>query len=76
MPTSVTEYNAKISGICDEQLFKLITNPCYFTAQRKDVQRAMLFDLAGNIDEEDIVGGNEDFAALLRNLTEIGRAHV
>ncbi len=69
VPTSVTEYNAKISGICDEQLFKLITNPWYFTAQRKDVQRAMLFDLAGNIDEEDIVGGNEDFAALLRNLT-------
>lgn len=69
VPTSVTEYNAKISGICDEQLFKLITNPWYFTAQKKDVQRAMLFDLAGNIDEEDIVGRNEDFAALLRNLT-------
>jgi len=69
VPTSVTEYNAKISGICDEQLFKLVTNPWYFTTQKKDVQRAMLFDLAGNIDEEDIVGGNEDFAALLRNLT-------
>lgn len=42
VPYSVKEYEAKVSEICDEQVFKLITNPLFFTSQKKDFQRGML----------------------------------
>lgn len=69
VPCSVKEWNEKIASICPEQVFKFITNPSYFTSQKADVQRAMLFDMAGNISDADIAAGNPDFAALLAALT-------
>ena len=69
VPVSAKEYKAKIAEICDEQVFKFATNPLYFTSQKMDVQRAMLFRMAGEINVSDIVNGNEDFAALLANIT-------
>lgn len=69
VPCTVTEYDAKVRSLCDEQVFKLITNPLYFTSQRKDFQRTMLIQLAGDITMEDIVGDNADFAELVNHLT-------
>lgn len=69
VPCSLTEYNAKIAEICPENMFKFITNPLYFTSQKPDVQRAMLFQMAGNVNDEDIARGNEEFEALLKSLT-------
>lgn len=69
VPLSLKEWNGKISSLCSEQVFKFITNPFYFTSQKPDVQRAMLFRMAGEISDADIAAGNEDFTALLANLT-------
>lgn len=69
VPMSVKDWQAKIAAICDEQVFKFITNPLYFTSQKTDVQRAMLFRMAGDVSDEQIAEGNADFAALLANLT-------
>lgn len=69
VPCSVTEYAKKIAELCDEQVFKFITNPFYFTAQKSDVQRAMLFRMAGGISDAEIASGNEKFSALLASLT-------
>lgn len=69
VPLSLKEWNEKISSLCSEQVFKFITNPFYFTSQKPDVQRAMLFRMAGEISDADIAAGNEDFTALLANLT-------
>ena len=69
VPMSVKEWGDKIAAICSEQVFKFITNPLYFCAQKSDVQRAMLFRMAGTISDEDIAAGNADFMALLANLT-------
>lgn len=62
VPLSVKEYSTKIAEICDEQVFKLVTNPFFFTSLKKDMQRAMLMDLADDITDEDIINGNPDFA--------------
>lgn len=69
VPMSVKEWGEKIASICSEQVFKFITNPLYFSAQKTDAQRAMLFRMAGDISDAEIAAGNEDFTALLASLT-------
>ena len=69
VPCTMKEYNEKIAELCSEQVFKFITNPTYFSRQKTDVQRAMLIRMAGGISDEDIAAGNDDFTALLAQLT-------
>lgn len=69
VPMSLKEWNEKIGDLCSEQVFKFITNPRYFVSQKTDVQRAMLFRMAGNISDEDIAGDKPDFKVLLASLT-------
>lgn len=69
VPMSVKDWNEKIAEICSEQVFKFITNPLYFSAQKSDMQRSMLFRMAGEISDEEIAAGNAEFTALLAQLT-------
>lgn len=69
VPCSVKEWSEKIDNICTEQVFKFITNPLYFNQQKPDVQRAMLFRMAGNISDDEIAADSEDFRALLNKVT-------
>lgn len=69
VPMSVKEWGEKITSICSEQVFKFITNPLYFSAQKADVQRSMLFRMAGEISDAEIAAGNAEFTALLASLT-------
>ena len=69
VPCSVTEYNRKIAELCDEQVFRLITNPLYFTSQKKDYQRGMLFNLAGNVTNDDVLEQYPEFKKLVAMLS-------
>lgn len=69
VPCSLKDWNEKIAAICPEQVFKFITNPLYFTSQKADVQRAMLFRMAGGVSDEEVAEGNSDFQTLLAQLT-------
>ncbi len=69
VPCSVKEFADKIAAICDETVFKFITSPSYFTAQKTDIQRAMLFRMAGEVSDAEIARGNADFEDLLSHLT-------
>lgn len=69
VPLSLKEWNDKIAGICPEQVFKFITSPSYFTSQKTEVQRAMLFRMAGDVSDEEIVKDNKDLSDLLDSLT-------
>lgn len=69
VPCTATEYDKKIAALCDEGIFKLITNPMFFTSLSKDNQRQMLIDLAGEISIEEIIGNNEAFRELVNHLT-------
>lgn len=69
VPMSVKEWGEKIAAICSEEVFKFITNPLYFSAQKTDAQRAMLFRMAGDISDAEIAAGNAEFTALLASLT-------
>lgn len=69
VPCSLKEWNEKIESICPEQVFKFITNPLYFTSQKTDAQRTMLFRMAGGVSDEEVAESNEDFKNLLGKLT-------
>ena len=69
VPCSAREYAAKVAEICDESVFKFTTNPLYFTAQKTDVQRAMLFRMAGGVSNEEVAGDRREFRELLAKLT-------
>lgn len=55
VPLSKREYDSRVSTICPEQLFRQITNPAYFPSLKMQDQRAMLFDIAGNITNDDVL---------------------
>ena len=55
VPLGKREYDRRVSDICPEQLFRQITNPAYFPSLKMQDQRAMLFDIAGNITNDDVL---------------------
>ena len=66
---SLRDWNDKVAAICPEQVFKFITSPLHFTAQKPEVQREMLMRMAGGVSDEQIAAANPDFAALLADMT-------
>nr|DAQ98610.1 MAG TPA: chromosome partition protein [Caudoviricetes sp.] len=69
VPMSVKDWAEKIESICPEQVFKFITNPLYFSSQKADVQRAMLFRMAGEVTDEEVAKDYKNFQDLLAQMT-------
>lgn len=59
------EYQAEISEIIPEDVFRMITNPYYFTSLSAETQKEMLLGMVGNIDDEEVAATDHDFLALL-----------
>ena len=59
------EYQAEISEIIPEDVFRMITNPYYFTSLSAETQKDMLLEMVGNIDDEEVAATDRDFLALL-----------
>jgi DNA repair exonuclease SbcCD ATPase subunit len=69
VPVPKKDYEAKITSIVDENLFKIITNPLYFNEHMKwQDRRAILLSLCENITDEDILDKDEQFAPLSAEL--------
>lgn len=69
VPMSVNDWAEKIESICPEQVFKFITNPLYFSSQKAEVQRAMLFRMAGEVTDEEVAKDYKNFQDLLAQMT-------
>lgn len=59
------EYQVEISEIIPEDVFRMITNPYYFTSLSAETQKDMLLEMVGNIDDEEVAATDPDFLALL-----------
>lgn len=59
------EYQAEISEIIPEDVFRMITNPYFFTSLSAETQKDMLLEMVGNIDDEEVAATDPDFLALL-----------
>lgn len=70
VPCSKTEFAKKIADICDESIFKLITNPLYFPSMKPAIQRGMLFQMAGDLTDADVAASDQEkFASLAEQLS-------
>lgn len=68
VPLSQKDYQTKIDSICNETLFKLITNPLYFPSLKWNEQRSILFEIAGNITNADVAVTDPRLQELLSSL--------
>lgn len=68
VPMNASEYTNKINSIIDEKVFKMITNPAAFNGLKWQDQRDVLITMSGNITDEDVAAGNNDFESLMKKL--------
>lgn len=68
VPCSTKDWDEKISLICPEEIFRLITSPGYFPSLKMEEKRKQLIQMAGGVSDEEIAQGNEAFTALLATL--------
>ena len=65
VPTQKKEYDAFVSGIADESIFKLLTNPQYFNEQLHwQERRKILLEVCGDISDEDVIASDKSLARL------------
>lgn len=68
VPVKKSEYEARISSLIDEDAFKLLTNPTYFSEQLHwEDRRRILLEVCGDVSTEDVVAADEE----LKRLTDI-----
>lgn len=63
------EYDDTISGLIPEDLFRMVTNPYYFTSLKPEVQKNMILDMAGGISDSEVAAMNPDYLELLSQLS-------
>lgn len=72
VPVSKKDYDAKVTEICNETVFKSITSPHYFTSLGWKEQRDTLFGMVDAITDEQIASGNEAFLSILKQVEGVG----
>lgn len=75
VPKKKNEYDTAIAEIIDEEKFKLLTNPKYFTEILDwKTRRAILFYLAETKSDSELAAENPDFAEIRTELETMGNA--
>ncbi len=59
------EYDAEVSSIIPEDVFRMVTNPLYFPSLPSDKQKAMLDDMAGDVSDQEIASLKPEYMELL-----------
>jgi len=70
VPMNQRDFQAKVSGIMDETIFKLITNPFALNSMKWPERRSIITQMAGEFTDAQIAEGNPEYQALLANLTQ------
>lgn len=65
VPKPKKEYDAFITSILDENIFKLLTNPSYFNEQLHwQDRRKILLEICGDITDEEVIASDKKLAEL------------
>lgn len=65
------EYDAEISGIIPEGVFKMITNPRCFPTLPAEKQKEMLMRMAGDVTDDEVAATKPEFAKLLAEMAGV-----
>lgn len=63
------EYESEVDAILAEDLFRMVTNPFYFTSLKADVQKELLLDMAGGISDDEVAAIKPEYIELLSQLS-------
>lgn len=69
VPMQQQEYQAKINGMMNENLLKLLTNPLYFNSMKWQDRRNILIALVGDVSDNEISEGNQAFIDMLAQMS-------
>lgn len=69
VPLKISEYKEKVASLIEPTLFKLISNPTYFTSLPWETQREQLFMLCGEVKDGDIAIKDPRFLALMDKIS-------
>ncbi len=65
VPVKLAEYKAKVAEICDESIFRLLTDPSYFNQVMKwQDRRQLLLEVCGDITDADVIASDGALAKL------------
>lgn len=67
-PKSEKDYKEYISSLVNEDLFKMLTNPQYFSNMKWKDQREILMKFVSDISDVELAQGNPEFAGLIPEL--------
>lgn len=67
-PKSETDYKAFIAGLINEDLFRILTNPQYFSSLKWKDQRDILMKLVADISDAELARTDAKYTPLLREL--------
>jgi DNA repair exonuclease SbcCD ATPase subunit len=67
-PTKLA-YEMEVSDIIPEDVFRIITNPFYFTSMKPEQQKAILLEMAGNVSDDEVAALKPEYLELLSQLS-------
>lgn len=67
-PKSEADYKAYISGLVAEDLFKMLTNPQYFSSMKWKDQRDILMKFVSDVSDVELAQSNPEFSDLILEL--------
>lgn len=67
-PKSEADYKAYISSLVNEDLFKMLTNPQYFSNMKWKEQREILMKFVSDVSDVELAQSNPEFADLIPEL--------
>ncbi|MCB2310680.1 AAA family ATPase [Clostridium tagluense] len=70
VPHKVTEYKKYISGLLDEDVFKLVTSPVYFSSLDKKKRMEIITEIVGDLDNMVVLDTKKELEPLRKHLTE------
>ncbi|MBW9158899.1 AAA family ATPase [Clostridium tagluense] len=70
VPHKVTEYKKYIGELLNENVFKLVTSPVYFTNLAWKERREIITEIVGDLDNLVVLDSNKELEPLRKHLTE------
>jgi exonuclease SbcC len=70
VPHKVTEYKKNIGALLNEDIFKLVTNPVYFSSLDKKKRMEIITEIVGDLDNMDVLDAKKNLEPLRKHLTE------
>lgn len=65
---TIKDYQAEVNALCNESLFRAITNPAYFPSLKAEEQRTLLIKMVGDMPLSEIAKQKEEFKHLVEEL--------